>query len=463
MGVRRIPNHQLRELLADAGWTGEALAKAVNALGAEAHLPLRYQRSSVTHWLSGVRPRSPVPQFVAEAFSRRLGRSVTVAETGLDGTTQVTEQPVRWSVVDPADELDLLVDAVRGGHASHTDVYRLAALRVPPWSQVTSGGPRLDPVPRQVDRVSRAQVDAARLMLPLFSDADSAFGGRYGRAALSAYLGRTIAPWLHASASPAVHRDLLVVGARLAYLCGFMNFDEQFHGVAQRYYLTCLRMATEAADATTYALGLRALSVQARLLGHHRQAVDLAEGAVRAGPRATPPQTRAFLFGQLAVAHAAAGDRRAALTNLAVAKRYVDDGATDRPLLGAYHLASFAHQQAAVVACLGDRRGAAKALTVAIRRRPGSERRSRAIMLARLAEFQAADGQIELACRTWTEFLADYPHIQSARADAALANLRALVRPHQRNPAVRKLTHAVAALTVEGRADPAQQSWAGRR
>jgi hypothetical protein len=50
---------------------------------------------------------------------------------------------------------------------------------------------------------------------------------------------------------------------------------------------------------------LCALSSQARFLGHHRQAVDLAKAAVHAAPGETGAQTSAFPLGQLAVAHTA--------------------------------------------------------------------------------------------------------------------------------------------------------------
>jgi hypothetical protein len=37
----------------------------------------------VSHWLAGRRPRSPLPELIAEAFARRLGRPLSAAETGL--------------------------------------------------------------------------------------------------------------------------------------------------------------------------------------------------------------------------------------------------------------------------------------------------------------------------------------------------------------------------------------------
>jgi hypothetical protein len=81
--ARQSPNGRLRVLIAETGWTGHALAEAVNAVGREAGVPLRYDRSSVAHWLTGTRPPAHVRVFVAEALSRRLGRVVPVADTGL--------------------------------------------------------------------------------------------------------------------------------------------------------------------------------------------------------------------------------------------------------------------------------------------------------------------------------------------------------------------------------------------
>ncbi|MGP4115458.1 hypothetical protein ACTWP5_31745, partial [Streptomyces sp. 4N509B] len=78
----RSDNRRLRELLHEAGWTQEALARAVNALGEEIGAHLRYDRTAVAHWLAGTRPRPPVPQLAAEALTRRLGRVVTVAAAG---------------------------------------------------------------------------------------------------------------------------------------------------------------------------------------------------------------------------------------------------------------------------------------------------------------------------------------------------------------------------------------------
>lgn len=101
MRHERVINSQLRALLTEAKWTGEALAQAVNALGVEVGLSLRYRRAAVSHWLSGMRPRPPVPDLVAEALSRRLNRSVTANATGLV-TTHISEGLNVWWNADAA-------------------------------------------------------------------------------------------------------------------------------------------------------------------------------------------------------------------------------------------------------------------------------------------------------------------------------------------------------------------------
>jgi tetratricopeptide (TPR) repeat protein len=458
MVSRRIPNNMLRDLLVEANWTGDALARTINALGAEAGIPLRYQRFSVSHWLSGVRPRPPVPDLVAEAFSRRLGRVIPVSATGLaepkspsqsDGVARWWERDVVARLIEPP----AMGPKESTTQAAH--LYSLRDLSVPSWAEVTGIRPDLSQTRKSVTKVERSHVRSAARMIQLFSDADFAFGGGHTRPALASYLAAVIAPWLRADAKPVVRRELLTVASRLAYLCGFMWFDDELHGTAQRYYLTSLRLAGEAGDATGYAVTLRALSNQARLLGHRRQAVDLAETAVAAASSTAGSQTYALLFGQLGVAHAADGNRRDALRHLLTAERHLARAVDAPEPIGGCDPASLAHQEAAVRAELGDRSGAIQALTASIRHRSVGERRSRAITHARLAELQLDNGDLEAACGTWQRFVQDYPHLQSHRVDSALAAMRARIRPHQNNSAVIALRRHMATLGIGTRRSPA--------
>src|SRR5918999_3124688 len=240
-----------------------------------------------------------------------------------------------------------------------------------------------------------------------------------------------------------MRRRLLTAATQLTYLCAFMCFDDELHGLAQRYYGTTLRLAAENGDGVRYAITLRAMSVQAHSLGHHRYAVQLAEAAAATAGR-TGPARKAFLLGQLAVATATDHDHGRAVSCLSAAERALDKSSSsgaDEEVMGRYHYAAFAHQEAAVRAGLGDTAGAVDALNTSIRHRPANERRSRAITLARLAEFQLRRGHLEEAALAWHRFLDGYSDLASGRVTTALTALRALLRPYARHPAAQGVLH----------------------
>lgn len=456
------PNRQLRQLLAQASWTGQDLATAVNGIGRETSLALRYDRSAVAHWLAGTQPRASAAPLIAEALSRRLGRTITQEHLGFapppgaapsrSTVPGAAEQPRTQDAEEPVTALIRLAQAQTDPDQRRRQVlvglgYSLTALAVPGFD------PRPVPDARQgaqvpgprTDKVTLFEVEAAEALAVHFRAGDTAFGGGHGRRALAAYLSSDLAPRLRRPASPAVRSRLLAAVGQLAYLCAFMCFDDELHGHAQRYYRVALRLSQENRDALNYAVALRGMSVQARALGHHHQAVELAAAAAATAP--DQPLQQAFVHGQLAVAAAADRDRYRALAAISTAERFLDraEGPQVR-LTGAYHRSSLLYQQATVRGLLGDRAGAVGALQESLRRRPTAERRSRAVLLAELAELQLHEGRLDQAVATWNQFLDEYQALASARLDTALAALRARVRPHGRNPAARALLERAAML-----------------
>ena len=466
--ARHMPNGRLRILIADAGWTGNALAEAVNAVGREAGVPLRYDRSSVAHWLSGTRPAAHVRAFVAEALSRRLGRTVSVADTGLDdcaAAAGMEQTSAANRSAHAAAQLVALADAGRTRRQSLRGIaFELAASRMPAFAtliaapvapvaistagaSVTSGA---RPTPGSTMSVGSAQVEEAHLMLSVFCDADTAFGGGGARRAVCTYLAHDVTPWLRAEVRPRVRRQVLSVASKLSYLAGYMCFDEQLSGAAQSYYRVAADLSAEAADPAGYATALRGMSLQAHTLGHRTEALHLAETAATASG-SVPAGQAAFLAGQVAVAAAAAGDRQTALSHLSAAERFLHRADGPDEQIGSYHESALAYQQAEMLMALGDTEGAVRALGVALRLRPAGERRARALIVARLAELHLRQGRLEQACAIWRLFCDDYPHLHSARADNALRSLRALLRPYARNGAARAILERVADLAPPGR------------
>ncbi|MEU9252059.1 tetratricopeptide repeat protein [Streptomyces sp. NPDC048270] len=430
--AKREPNGRLRTLLTDARWSGQDFARAVNGVAAEAGLTLRYDRTSISHWLAGTRPPAHVVALAAEALSRRTGRRISPAETGLARPAGVRAPDRPDAGPDGADVLALL---------GEVPVYS-SAWRPPGWPPPDGTG-----TPgRPSGRIGPDHVAAAEAVLPVFRSADMMFGSGLARPALTRYLATTVTPWLRAGAAPAVRHRLLGCAARLAYTAGFLCFDGNQQGVAQAYYRAGLRLGQEAGDPGCWAPVLRAMSVQAHHLGHRRQAWELAEAAAREAGR-LPSLQAAFVTGQLAVAEAACGDRRAAVAHLAEAERLLERSDGQRTAIGDYHHSALAHQQAEALAALGDVRGAIAALGTSLRRRPPGERRARAVTLARLAELHLNQGHVERACASWHEMLDAVPQLDSARVDDAVRRLRGRLQPVRGNHTARALLARACALT----------------
>lgn len=447
----RQPNRRLREMLREADWSGAQLASAVNTLGEEAGVPLHYDRTAVSHWLGGTRPRPPVPALIAEALSRRIGRKVDTCQAGF---ALAAEGPLGLDSAgkhqDVAQLFTLLADGPGAADRARRQVppFSTAALAVRGYLEAVSMAADSASC-RRTPTVQRFHVDAARCLAAVFAAGDAAFGGGHGRSALARYLAGDLGLRLRHSASPAVRQGLLTVTADLAYLCGFMCFDEEQHGRAQQYYAAALRLATQNEDPVGYSVALRAMSVQASTLGHAREAVHLAETA--ASTRLHSPMRQAFVYGQLAVALAAEHDRYRCLRALTAAERALDQ-ATDRAdtLVGRCHQASILYQQAEVRVLLGDRDGGIDALERSLRVRPSDEARSRAVIRARLAKLRLDRGDLDRAIADWNLFLDDYPSLCSGRVRSAMTLLRARIRPYTLNRSARKLADRAAQLSACG-------------
>ncbi|MFD6245970.1 hypothetical protein [Streptomyces roseolus] len=450
MSSYRRPNQALRGLLGEAGMSAAELAARVNAIAAESGLVLGYDRSAVAHWLSGTRPRDNATALVVEALSRKLRRPVTLADAGFLPVPPGRKDTTHGSAAPFREDRD--EDAAHGlgqlatwptGHTVGRErtgrgaPLRLAALRLPPYEQIATS-PLPAGGPPEGTRVHASEVQGIEAMARVFHHMDITFGGGQGRRALVAYLASDVRPRLHRPAAPAVRRRLLTATGELAYLCGFMHFDDDLQGLAQRYYLVALRLAAENGSPPDYAVALRALSVQADALGHRREAVRLAESAAAC---VTGPQLRrAFVYGQLAVAHAGEGARHEALRALAHAETMIERaGSTQDTPVGAYHQASLLHQQAVVRLRLGDERGAATALAASVRHRPADERRARALLLADLARLHLRARRLTEALDACHRFLDARSALSSSRVDRAFTDMRGLLRPYGRHPSARAL------------------------
>ncbi|WP_251074176.1 tetratricopeptide repeat protein [Streptomyces sp. ISL-111] len=429
----REPNGALGRLLAESRWTYRQFARAVNRVDTEMGTPLRYDESAVSHWLGGTVPRGAVRVCVLEALSRRLGRPVTHAEAGL---------PVpRDHSPTAADTVEGLIDLGRQDmDPSRRSVLGAGlfsvALTIPGWPDVIG---RAEAVQSgRARRIGMNEVDMVIAMTERVSELDDQFGGRHARPMAASFMVNTVASYLRADAPDDVRKAMLSAASDLLYLTGYMAVDEGLHGLAQRYYVKALELAGAAEDHLTYCTTLRGMSVQAIDLRHGGKAMELADAAAAASPKAGP-RMLAFLAGQQAHAAAQTGDRTRALRYIREAETAMDRAESRGKAFGSYDPASLNYHISQVRYELGDVSGAIEAMQQSDKVRYSVYRRARVRHCAMLAERQLEFGHLEAACDTWHQALDDYPMVQSGRADDRMRNMFGLLRPHLKNTTARDL------------------------
>lgn len=432
-------NAALRAAIAAAGMTHQQLARAVVRVAAESDAPelTTVTRSHVSHWVAGTVPSGRGPQVLAETLSRHLPRPVLPQDIGLPAGGGI--ESLSWS----ADTLAALVDLGRADvdlqrrQVLGAAAYSLAALALPAedwWPQMARTGRR---AVGGGPRVGAGDVEAVQDMVRLFSQVDQRRGGGHARTAVIHYLSGDVARLLRGrTGNEHLRRELFTSAAELAYLAGWMAFDDAEHAAAQRHFTVAIQLAAEADDPPMQAHVLRAMAHQAVELGHPRQAVTLADASV-AGDRYTlaSPRERALLGVVHGRALAAARQpRRAARALLRAESDLAAAGpGDDEPgRVGFFGAASLAHETACTLRDSGDLAGAADQFRLSVRtRRATTFTRTHAVTLGYLGEVQARAGEIETACTTWIRALDAMDGVRSGRTRAVARTMRVLLSPYR--------------------------------
>ncbi|WP_369383215.1 tetratricopeptide repeat protein [Streptomyces sp. cg36] len=441
MIANRIPNTGLQSLIGQARWTNGEFARAVNRAGAESGLQLRYDDSSVCHWLSGTMPRARVRPAVLEALSRRLHRPVTSTEAGFGPPPDTAGGPmdtVAGLIELGSADMDPSRRAVLGAAGLFT-----AALAIPQYAEAADRFQALQRDPHL--RIGYGEVDTVVAMTEKISEIDDMFGGRTARPLAAAFLVNTLLPYLKAQAPQDVREAMLSATADHLYLTGYMAMDERHDGLAQRYYVKALEVAGAAKDHLTYCTTLRGMSVQAVDLGHSRLSLRLADSASAASPQAGP-RMLAFLAGQQAHAAAQSGDRTTALAKIQQAETAMEKAESKARAFGSYDPSSLAYHVAQVRYELGDKEASIASLEDSDRLRHSVYRRGRVRHLGLLAERKAEVGRLEEACGHWNQMLDEYPHVQSGRCDDRFHAMRAALRPYGKNAHARDVMDRARAI-----------------
>jgi hypothetical protein len=198
-------------------------------------------------------------------------------------------------------------------------------------------------------RVGQADVAAIREVTQTFLRLDNLFGGGRARPTVVRYLHDEVAPLLRSgNCTEAVGRELFAAAAELTRLAGWMAYDLEQHGLAQRYLIQALRLAGQARD---HALGgeiLAGMNHQAVYVGQPDDALDLARAAQASADKAGLPVLLTESLIMEAHAHAVSKDVAACSSALNAAERAFARSTKDVPAwLGyfdeAYMAAKFGH------------------------------------------------------------------------------------------------------------------------
>jgi hypothetical protein len=311
-----------------------------------------------------------------------------------------------------------------------------AALPVPGFADVHGRSATASTM--RAARIGEGEVATVRSMTEKIADILDELGGGHARPMAAAFLVNTVAPYLKASASEAVRKDMLAAASDLVYLTGWMAMYERRHGLGQRYYVRALRLAGAAEDHVTYCRTLRGMSLQASNLGYGTKSLELANSAAEASPKAGP-RLKAFLAGQQAHAESMTGSRQRAMARLREAETALSKADSRREAVGGYDASAYQFHVSHVLYEFKDLAGSIAAMKECLRVQPRQERQGRVHSNALLAQRQFELGHVDAACATWHAFLDDYVQLSTSRGDEHFDTMRSRVRPYGRVRAVREL------------------------
>ncbi|XVQ86441.1 hypothetical protein ACQP2K_03110 [Microbispora siamensis] len=443
--MERQPNARLADVVDQAGVSHLGLASRIGQVAKEWRVPVRPSHTQIARWIEGQKPRGITAALIAEALSRKLGRRVTLADIGLEGSTVSPEIGLNFSDV-PADLVDTLAQLV------NADAQRREFLRstvdVGALTQAAFGwllsSPARPPDGSAGRRVGMSDVEAIRSTTAMFADLDNRFGGAHARSAALQYLLDQIVPLLNGTYASAVGRSLFSAVAEFCLSVAWMAYDSGWHGLARRYFLQALSLAHHADDRMLGASVLSAMSHQATYLGEYREALHLARAAQQDLKGRAPALLRAQFAAMEARAAAnlpdGAGECLKALDT--AARAFSEHRPGEEPEWIAYFDESeLADEHAHCFRDMGDAREsyrqATHCLSVAeASPAAGGYARSRIFSRIVLATSLVDQGDVEQACNIAVRILPRIQETASIRCTTYLRDLHNRMRSHSDHPSV---------------------------
>ncbi|GII23338.1 hypothetical protein [Planosporangium mesophilum] len=284
-------NPCLAALIEGAGFPSlERFALSVNDRGWRMHhVKLSYDHVSVKRWLLG--RTCQYPDVVAAVLSEAWGVPIPVPVIWpelREGACQVPAHLQAWVAARTLEDLGVFLRSDmltrREMLAGSIRVATGAALADPivRWLNTNTAGP-LAHAAEATARIGISTVEGIEQATRQFAASDAEVGGGLSREAAVGQLKYAVDLARHASYGEAVGKRLLAAIANLSGLVGWMSFDADMDGPAQRYFLYGLQAAHEVGDERTAlrASGILAdMAHQMRALGHPDTGLRLIELAL---------------------------------------------------------------------------------------------------------------------------------------------------------------------------------------
>ncbi|MBV9012743.1 MAG: hypothetical protein JO272_11965 [Pseudonocardiales bacterium] len=466
-------NRALRVLVAEAGLSNAALARAVVTAGAEEGRHVGTNTTSVRRMLDGCQPRWPVPRLVATVLSRRLRREVSVMECGFADRTPVVEDQddsLRCSgtldgTVRTVVELSghdmrrrkLLVGSVFSAAAFSEPA--LFALTVPPAPSTARVAGR---------RIGMAEVEILTEQVTQLRQLDYRYGSGRLREQVVVLLHREANQLLHGTYSEKTGKALLTAVAQATKLAGVTAADVGRPALAQRYYIQGLDLAMAGGDRRYAAMVLSEMSRLTVQIGQNalteddqfrngRQGVALARAGLAVTQGSASPAQAAELHALEARGLALCGDAREARRAVLDARRLYESVRPEEepPWLNFYTEAAFSADLARCLSDLGDPQQAITFSAVVLRDYEPWRLRARCFAQTDLAGAHLVGRDFEQAVALGRDALRTAAQVSSARTLQRLHTLKRQIQPlRASSPHLRELDERITDFIRRGNTRP---------
>ncbi len=316
-----VINATLFGALRELDWSHGRLVTELNSVMGSGYVG----RSTVSEWVNQSRvPRDPLPTVIAHVLTEALGRQLSLAQLWQGRATVSQLWVASLAGIEPGWGTEhnqrVIADWLsRGDEVFDCDRRRFLSTWGAPLTGL--GWSYVENLPDDSDRITavrpcRRGRAITTSMVSICADTvdrlrklDDHEGGNLANIRFAHRYLLAIGQHVHSgdAANSQVADQLVELWMQLCQIAGWMAYDAQLHGLAQRYYYSALHASRALGDTAFGAHALAHLTHQAIYCGKRREATELAYAAVEAAKDTSPAQ-QALVDMLLAHAEALSGN-----------------------------------------------------------------------------------------------------------------------------------------------------------